>query len=201
MKPVRLALILSLGIPSLTACNNDEADTHGVVKVELLRKVSNDDPFVDTVKMTVTLSYTPCLTEFYTESHTEWAQEGIDGGPVWADFAERLCDRDLYPEGPECEIVSIAQNLGSVSATNLNMKVTMNILNPDLTGVIVPWGPMPKENLTDGCKPEVNLDNTSVFGFNTANEVIWGIASTSQFTKAVTGQNAAIVVDIERQTP
>lgn len=190
-----------LCLPALllfSGCGGEEGDQHDVVKVELLRANPSDDPFRDTVKMQVQLSYTSCLVDFYQSSNTEWAQKGEKGGPVFQEWVDRLCDADVYPESPECEVEAIDQNLGSTSSTNLNLKVTYNILDPNLTRKIVTFGPLPKESLVNGCAPEVELNAGSVLGFNAANEIVWSIESFDAFNKAVTGQSGAIKVNIVR---
>ena len=189
-----VALFCLAQIP-LAACGGDEADDHGVVRVLLLRADPDEDPFVGTATAQLTLEYNECLDDFYKSSSPEWAQDGEKGGPVFQEWVDRLCDRDVYTASPACSIESIRQNFGSANST---LRVVYNIEDANLTRKELTFGPLPREVLTDGCEPRVTLLQASVQGFDAAGSQIWVVESFDNFNTAATDTRAAIQVDIGR---
>ncbi len=194
------ASLICLGSLTFAAgCGGDEGDNHDVVNIELLRAGSGaEDPFVDTARIQVRLNYNQCLEDFYTMTNTEWEQGGEKGGPVFQEWIDRLCDRDVYDTSIDCEVAEIDQNLGSTSALNTSLKVTYTVLDPNLTRQRIFFGPLPNEDLVTDCRPEVKIDAGSVLGFNAAGEPIWEIESFTGFDTAYPGQNGPMSVSIRR---
>jgi hypothetical protein len=186
------ALSLALG-----GCKAEEPPNHGTVKLELKRSKPSEDPFEGTDTMTVTLFYKECLQDFYLLDHPEWAQDGLNGGPVWEEWETRLCDQDaLGDEILDCEVQTLAQNLGQ-SGSLLNAKITYKVLDPKLDLAVVHFGPMPTEELA-GCAPEAEVRATSVAGYDAGGNQIWEVESFDGFNIGVTGQSGEISVTIKR---
>ncbi|HEY0138809.1 MAG TPA: hypothetical protein VGB85_32210, partial [Nannocystis sp.] len=63
-----------------TSTGGQPSDPFGFVCVSLqLGESVDDDPFVGTRKVEVTLNYEPCLVAYYTNKHPEMRQDGQDG--------------------------------------------------------------------------------------------------------------------------
>jgi hypothetical protein len=169
------------------------------VKIEIVRANSSEDTFAGTTQVVIRLDYLECLHDFYTASHTEWAQSGQKGGPVFEEWAERLCDPD-DADGtaiPACTVSAISQNLGAAGAAT-SLRVTYDVQDTDLNLAVFRFGPLPVESLTDGCAPMVQLDVGSVRGFDATNQVIWGIESFTAFNEGETNQSGELRVNVSK---
>lgn len=196
MSPLRVALLVPVLCLS-SSCGDDPVDDHGVVKVQIARSSQSEDTFAGTVRVDLRLNYLVCLQEFYTSAHTELAQSGIEGGPVFEEWAARLCDPDDAGniDIPNCTVDNIQQNLGgSGSQESLRVSYTMHDENLDLK--VFRFGPLPTEKTADGCVPMVQLDQGSIQGFNADNEVIWGVESFTPFNEAVTDQSGELTAKV-----
>ena len=186
MTPLRVGLLVPVLLAS-SACKESAAEDHGVVKIELRKAGGEDNPYAGTAEVLVRLTYTECLEAFYKSQHTEYTPTGPKGGPIFQEWAERLCDPDDAGDVPipDCSVVDISQDLGDSSST---LRVRYAINNTDLDLKVFRFGPLPAESITEDCQPEVQLDQGSLLGFDASNVPIWGIESFTPFNTAVTGQ-------------
>ena len=145
---------------------------HGVVLVELLRAPDADeDPFVDTARVEVSLLYLGCLIDFY-EAEPAWRRDGADGSAVFdSALAEGLCD-PASAELVECTVADIVQELEVTSA----LTVTYEVTGP-LEGRRLRFGPLPTLELAacaDGGQPIVRVgSNGSVRGVDASGTTVW----------------------------
>jgi hypothetical protein len=196
MTPLRVGLIVPFLLLS-ASCAESASDDHGVVKVELQKAAGQDDPFVGTTKVVMRMTYGECLSEFYNSTNTEYRPTGAKGGPVFEEWAERLCDPDDAGDEPipDCSVTSIDQVLGD----NPTLRIEYAINDPDLYLKVFRFGPLPVQSLVPDCVPEVVLDAGSVLGFSAANEVIWGVESFTSTNTAYTDQSGDLWVRIAAQ--
>lgn len=199
------ALSLLFAVP-LGGCPSDPPETleHGVVKLQLLPSASegDNDPFVGTIQVEITMSYLDCLLNFYT-ANPDYRKDGLmdaeifgtleDGGEGWKD---RLCD-DGGQGQVDCTVDSFAQEFGDRSN---HLRVTYSV-NGDIFFREIPFGPLPTASLANceaGSEPEVRVaNNGAVRGLDGAGTTLW-VTDSFDPPSAVTGQGGQIEIKASR---
>jgi hypothetical protein len=178
---------LTVGGLSLSSCGKEEQEQFGFTCIELMKGAGVDgDPFAGTAKIQVTMSYEPCLQDYYENKHPEMRYDGPadKGGAVFEEWKERLCTDDVERR-IDCEVESFSQNIATGGINPLyNMTIVYNIPSPDmLAGRRILWGPAPLEAYAE-CPaspndlPFVRLTGLSdIIGINGAGVPIWNLQS------------------------
>ncbi|MFO7563748.1 MAG: hypothetical protein R6X02_13975 [Enhygromyxa sp.] len=193
------ALAISLvGLTTLTACNNDEPDDFGTIRVELAPLNGNTDIFAGTTQIVATVHYETCLQEFYMERKPTFQKDGPDGAPVFDEWAERLCGSE-FDHIPDCEVTSIDQTL--IPENNVyTLKVTYKINDiSSLPYRMLHIGPLPVEEFaacSDGQRPRVELQQSGLLGFNSAGVQIWRISTLPGSNVAIANQGAPLRIEL-----
>ncbi len=170
----RACLAVALFVP---ACQSDPKPlTQGVVKL-LFQRAENQggSPYPGTQRVIATLSYQPCLIDYYERNPSQKA-DGRDGEAVFGSaelggegWTDRLCDTDV-PGGVDCEVESIEQQINV--ATNNQLTVTYT-LTEDLEYGVLPFGPLPTEE-TAACPDDLPYARVkAVDGYNGAGGRLW----------------------------
>jgi hypothetical protein len=177
------ALITALST-ALSCKPDEEPETHGFVCVEVRPGVSAQSDvaalFAGTKQVKITVNYLECLKDFYLNTHTEYAQVGVEGEAVFEEWRERLCSETVNAR-VECEVADYRQDL----ATSLNLTVTYDILDSTaLEGRKFLVGPLPLEEFA-GCKPDVKIagSNAAVSGYDVNNALLWKIEAFNAITE------------------
>jgi hypothetical protein len=210
----RLSLIAALGFCTtsalfLSACEKEEVEEFGFTCVELIQAENQEeDPFVGTAKIKVTLKYEPCLIDYYTKTNVDQAMNGKDGEAVFAEWAERLCTENVSDPLVACEVESFAQTL-QPSETNpiYQMSITYRVTDPaKVNGRTLLWGPGPVDDFAEcpsGQRPFVKLTLPSdVIGIDKSGATLWNAQSWNN-ARGIMQRNTAgcIKASIARQTP
>ncbi|PCC71183.1 hypothetical protein SAMN02745121_04853 [Nannocystis exedens] len=187
----RLSLIAALGLCTtstlfLSACPQEEEEKFGFTCVELNQADNQDeDPFVGTAKIKVTLKYEPCLIDYYTKTNVDQAMNGKDGEAVFAEWADRLCSESVGDPLVACEVESFAQTLQpSDNNPIFQMTVTYRVTDPTkISNRTLLWGPGPVEayaECTGNLRPFVKLTLPSdVIGVDKDGKTLWNAQSWS----------------------
>lgn len=196
MKTLRIATGLCvLGLACLTGCPQPSEEDFGTVRIELRPAPGQTDPYAGTNRITVSLDYLECLQSFYTQTNTEYAQDGVEGEPLFEEWKEILCsDSSSVP----CNVTELGQNLNE-QAGLFRIEVEYEVTSPDeVESRFLFVGPLPTETLADGCStpPLVRLGGNSVNGF-AGQSSLWGVDSFDNPT-ARTDQGAPIIVNAAR---
>jgi len=173
---------------SLTSCKEEETEQFGFTCIELLKGEGLDaDPFAGTAKIQVTMSYEPCLIDYYENKHPENRADGPadKGGAIFEEWKERLCTESTDRTVP-CEVESFKQTLNSGGVVPLyNMAITYTIPKSDeIAGRRLLWGPAPLEAYAEcepGDRPFVRFTGLSdIIGIRGDGTPIWNLQSYGQ---------------------
>lgn len=184
---------------SLTSCKEEETEQFGFTCIELQKGQGvSGDPFAGTAKIEATLSYEPCLIDYYLNKHPEMREDGPDdaGGAVFAEWKERLCN-DPIDRRIDCEIESFEQTINSGGVNKLyNMRIVYNIPKPDeLVGRRLLWGPAPLEAYAEcdaGDRPFVRMTTRGdIIGINGSGTPIWSLQAFGQTPRGLIQTTAA----------
>lgn len=185
LRALMLLAACTVGGLSLNSCKSEDTEEFGFACIELLKGESVDgDPFAGTAKIQVTMSYEPCLIDYYEEKHPENRADGPadKGGAVFEEWKERLCDGS-QDRTVACEVESFEQTLNSGGVSPIyNMRITYNILDSTaIVGRRLLWGPAPLEayaECADGNRPFVRFTTLSdVLGVKGDGTPIWNLQS------------------------
>ncbi|MCB9704598.1 MAG: hypothetical protein H6711_22125 [Myxococcales bacterium] len=173
-----LTALVGAGLLS-SGCKEDPVpETHGFTCVEVRPgNAAGSDVaalFGGTTEIRVTVSYLDCLQDFYVNTNTAYAQDGVDGAPIFEEWADRLCEEDISGR-LECMVNSINQTLSTMV---FNMTVSYTGIDPlKIEGRKILIGPLPLESLAM-CKPDVRLiGNNAVSGYDADGALLWSIES------------------------
>jgi hypothetical protein len=185
-----LALVSLMMLP-LGCEEESEPDDHGSIHIQF--NGTGPEIFAGTSRITANVSYgAECLGSFY-ESNSNWAYDGVDGGDVFEEWKDRLCDQGEFDRIVDCEVISIEQQS---TMTGLKLKVHYKITGSDLYLREVRVGPIPTEALA-GCYPTMKIDAGSVGGFDDVDPLsggqVWNIES---YDVGVTSVNEGAPVTI-----
>ena len=179
MKSLARALVVpSMALFALTGCPEDEEpETHGYACVQVapgLSQPSAAELFAGTTEIRIGVNYGDCLQDFYLNTATNYAQDGVDGAPIFEEWADRLCEEDISGR-LECMVNSINQTLSTMV---FNMTVSYTGVDPlKIEGRKILIGPLPLESLAM-CKPDVRLiGNNAVSGYDADGALLWSIES------------------------
>lgn len=191
---------------SVAACTGDDGGidfNHGSVKLEFRRGNNVDDnPFVGTTVMQVTLDYQACLIDFYT-ANPNWRTDGTDGETVFAPrddggegWRDELCERGNV----ECEVISFEQQFNDNASSSLTV---LYAITGDVENRTLHFGPVPLPELAN-CEANslavVRVgSNGAVRGLNGVppeGDPLWQIQTFGP-TEAVANQGASIGIDAE----
>lgn len=197
MKTLRIATgLFVLGLAGLTACPQPSDEDFGTVRIELRPAPGEVDPYAGTNFITVSLDYRDCLQQFYTQTDTNYAQDGIDGEPLFEEWKELLCtDASSVP----CNVSELGQNLND-QAGLYRIEVDYEVTSPDeVESRFLFVGPLPTEELASSCSepPLVRLGGGSVNGFAGQNP-LWNISSFSN-ESAHPGTGAPMIIFAARK--
>lgn len=186
-------LVAGLGLSvfslPLLSCKEEDTEEFGFTCVDLLRAESEDtDPFVGTAEIKVTLTYEPCLIDYYTKNHTEQQKAGTDGPETFERWRERLCTETVNDPLVPCEIESLDsfnQVLVDAGMSSMyQMTITYKITDPGaIDGRTLLWGPGPVEAFAScdaDLRPYAKLTRQSdVIGIDKDGAQIWQAQSWS----------------------
>ncbi len=193
------AFVLPL-LVALAGCEEPEPEQFGTVMIELQRSPSeSQSPFLGTKFITVFLDYKECLATFYTTDHPDYQQDGVQGAPIFEDWAtNKLCDKGRYDKSiPTCTITQMDQVIQTQGVTDVTrLIITYDLSSDDVEGLHLPFGPLPTQELA-GCSPLVQLTGPSVQGKDGMGNAVWNIASFENATARV-GQGASIQIFAEK---
>lgn len=167
---------------SLVGCKEETPEEFGYTCIDLQRGESVDEnPFLGTYKIIVTLNYEPCLVDYYLNKHPEMRADGKEGPEVFAEWKDRLCSEEV-PRRAECMIDQFEQILMQTGTEAYKMAITYITPSPEeLEGRKLLWGPGPLPDFAecaDGLKPYVNLSTLSgVIGQDKTGKTIWQVQS------------------------
>jgi hypothetical protein len=185
----------------LSACGSDDGGIpdegtlrNGVVKLQFLRGVQDENPFLPGMQVSVAMVYGECLVDYYVQ-HSDMRQDGVEGEPDFAGlelggegWMDRLCDETS--QHADCEVLSIEQQLDEIAP---KLTVTYSV-SGDLEGRQLRVGPFPKPETaacTNGEAATVRVGNVS--GLDAAGDVVWTMESFDP-DDAIVGQGAAISI-------
>lgn len=182
---------LGLGVLSLplASCKEEDPEEFGFTCVDLLQADSEEtDPFVGTAEIKVTLTYEPCLIDYYTKNNTEERLDGIDGPATFERWRERLCSEPVSDPLVACEVESLEsfnQVLIDAGVSSMyQMTITYKVTDSSqIAGRSLLWGPGPVEGFA-GCamdqRPFVKITRQSdVIGIDKDGAQIWQAQSWS----------------------
>lgn len=195
---VLLPVLASVLATSMSCKPEEDPETHGFVCVEIRTGLgSASDPaalYAGTTHIKVTVNYLGCLQEFYENTHTEYAQNGVEGEAVFAEWMERMCS-ETYNGRAECTVTDIRQDLST--AKNLTITYAINDANAIQNRRFL-VAPLPLEEFA-GCKPDVKVSGDSaVSGYNAEGGQIWNIEAFNETVeaRATLGGGGCIPVDV-----
>lgn len=208
----RLSLTAVLGLCTtsalfLSACKEEAAEEFGFTCVELVQAQNQEEnPFLGTAQIKVTLKYEQCLIDYYTKTNTDQAMNGKDGEAVFGEWADRLCSESVSDSLVACEVESFAQTLQpSENNPIFQMTVTYRVTDPSkVNSRTLLWGPGPVQayaDCTGALKPFVKLTLPSdVIGIDKDGKTIWNAQSWSN-PRGIMQRNTAgcIQASIARQ--
>jgi hypothetical protein len=196
MSKLKIAVGLAISTVLLASCADSDSEDFDVVLVQL-QKASAEDPFSGTASVVLQFEYGDCLTTFYRQEHTEYAQDGIEGEDVFNEWADRICDDGEFFADKTmvgCEVESIDQTFSD--ATDMNfLRVEYNIFETSMDLKHLAFGPLPNEEFA-GCNPTVRLSVGGVQGFAENGVLLWSLQSFSNMGNAAAGQGAAVQVTV-----
>lgn len=179
---------------------DDEVLRNGYVRLELQREATHvPEPASSTTRVTATLGYGECLSQFYRDNPAE-RQEGDIGA---ADFAgadaggegwrDRLCDGSVRAT-PECEVLAIEQG-----TEHLTVEYALDGVADNM---VLVFGPLPTSATAEcagGLLPTVKvIANDAIRGENADGATVWQAASYDP-DEVATGPSA--VIRIHRGPP
>lgn len=159
------------------------AETHGFVCLRLMPGEGvGGDVFAGTAKLRVTMSYEPCLIDFYATRHPEERLDGPVGGELFDEWKTRLCSEPIA-DPVACSIESFEQVIDPDGVTPLyNMAITYEVADAAaIAGRTLLWGPLPLAAHA-GCEPDtrpyVRLTGLSdVIGLDAGGTPLWSLQS------------------------
>jgi hypothetical protein len=177
MKSLVRALVLpSMALFALTGCPEDEEpETHGYTCVQVapgLSEPSAAELFAGTTEIRIGVNYGDCLQDFYLNTATNYAQDGVDGEAIFAEWSDGLLCSEEIAGAFQCEVESIQQVL---TMTSNGLQITLKGIDPaGIENRKIPIGPLPLEVLTE-CPPQVSLGGTGVSGYSSDGAQIWSM--------------------------
>jgi hypothetical protein len=202
MHGLRTAFVFAtalIGLTTLTACNEEEPEDFGTIRIEMSPLAGNTDMFAGTTEIVATVHYETCLQDFYLNRQPTYQQTGPDGAAVFEDWATRLCT-DEFSNIPDCEVTSIKQELLDVNQV-YTLAVTFKIKDPSTIAYReVHVGPLPVEDFAkcgDNDRPRVELQQSGLVGKDAQGTQIWRISTLPGSNVAVANQGAPLRVETQ----
>jgi len=195
------ALALGTTMVFSTGCPEEEASNHGYVKIQLLRAANQDQsPFGGTDKIRAIVFYgdstSQCLVEFY-RGNPNWMIDGVDGGPIFEEWADKACQSQDDDESIPCELAVIQQR-GMEEGETPTLDITYNVTGSELENRHLIVGPLPVADLANcdgGALPTVSIQAPGITGLGTQGSPIWA-GSSAPVDKATTDQGLPMKVRV-----